>query len=294
MRARVPARTDRTQYLAAKSSLALAAPARDTFRGLQLVAPLNRSLAAKRKALESALDRVSIGGGVQRRGSHHRGQFRDRRAVSPARPRTCWPRSGRRSWPRMSWSSTTCCSRSRRRPSRKRPSSCTRPTRVHARDGIYDDGVKASYAALAKLLPARYGKTEMVGTWTQFAGPRRDTAARAAAGRSATAHRACSAAPAVAPAGPTPRLVSQFERAVKQAESGQAVEAELEFRQLMEAAPDQGGAAYNLGVQLRAAGRLEEAEQAFAAAASRAPRNAPALTELGLTQRQRGKFTGRS
>ncbi len=37
---------------------------------------------------------------------------------------------------------------------------------VHARDGIYDDGVKASYAALAKLLPGRYGKTEIVGTWT--------------------------------------------------------------------------------------------------------------------------------
>ena len=50
------ARTDRTKYLAAKSSLALAAPARDAFRGLQLVAPLKTSLAAKRKALESAMN----------------------------------------------------------------------------------------------------------------------------------------------------------------------------------------------------------------------------------------------
>ncbi len=48
--------------------------------------------------------------------------------------------------------------------------------------------------------------------------------------------------------------------------AGQGVDAELEFKQLMEAAPDQGGAAYNLGVQLRAAGRLEEAEKAFATA----------------------------
>jgi tetratricopeptide (TPR) repeat protein len=84
--------------------------------------------------------------------------------------------------------------------------------------------------------------------------------------------------------------VSQFNSAVKQAEAGQGVEAELEFKQLMEAAPELGGAAYNLGVQLRAAGRLDEAEQAFAAAVSRAPRSTMALTELGLTQRQRGNF----
>jgi tetratricopeptide (TPR) repeat protein len=86
--------------------------------------------------------------------------------------------------------------------------------------------------------------------------------------------------------------VSQFNSAVKQAQAGQGVDAELEFKQLMEAAPESGGAAYNLGVQLRAAGRLEEAEKAFASAVSRAPRSAMALTDLGLTQRQRGNFKG--
>ena len=48
-------RTDRTQFLAAKSQLALAAPARDEFRNIALVLPLKQSLAKKRKAMEAAL-----------------------------------------------------------------------------------------------------------------------------------------------------------------------------------------------------------------------------------------------
>src|SRR5262249_49118000 len=49
------ARTDRTRFLAAKAQLALAEPARDSFRSIHLVAPLKKSLAAKRKSLEAAL-----------------------------------------------------------------------------------------------------------------------------------------------------------------------------------------------------------------------------------------------
>src|SRR6187399_3561571 len=49
-------RTDRTQYLAAKSQLALAAPARDEYRKIALVLPLKASLTKKRKAMQAALD----------------------------------------------------------------------------------------------------------------------------------------------------------------------------------------------------------------------------------------------
>jgi hypothetical protein len=48
-------RTDRTQYLAAKSQLALASPTRDEFRDIALVLPLKASLAKKKKAMEAAL-----------------------------------------------------------------------------------------------------------------------------------------------------------------------------------------------------------------------------------------------
>src|SRR5262249_25936522 len=49
-------RTDRTHYLAAKAQLSLAQPARDAFRGVRLTAPLKKSLVAKRKALEDAMN----------------------------------------------------------------------------------------------------------------------------------------------------------------------------------------------------------------------------------------------
>jgi tetratricopeptide (TPR) repeat protein len=289
------ARTDRTKYLAAKSSLALAAPARDTFRGLQLLAPLKTSLAAKRKALESAMN-----------------GYRDAAAYNVAEVTTQANFEMAELYRQLA--SDLLASEKPKKlsadeleqydllleeqatPFEEQAIKMHEANTVHARDGIYDDGVKASFAALAKLLPGRYGKTEVVGTWTNsLTLPQKPLpapeAAPAAAGAAATPAMPAAAAAPVA-AEPAPRLVSQFNSAVKQAQAGQGVDAELEFKQLMEAAPESGGAAYNLGVQLRAAGRLEEAEKAFASAVSRAPRSAMALTDLGLTQRQRGNFKG--
>ena len=80
-------------------------------------------------------------------------------------------------------------------------------------------------------------------------------------------------------------------QAVARANAGAAGDAELEFRQLMEAAPQLGGAALDLGILLRTQGRLEDAAQALAEALRREPGNAPALTALGLVQRERGQFT---
>jgi TolA-binding protein len=48
-------RTDRTRYLAAKSQLELAAPTRDAFLGTRLVVPLDKSLEAKQQRMQEAL-----------------------------------------------------------------------------------------------------------------------------------------------------------------------------------------------------------------------------------------------
>jgi tetratricopeptide (TPR) repeat protein len=48
-------RTDRTRYLAAKSQLELATPTRDAFLGTRLVIPLDRSLATKQTRMQEAL-----------------------------------------------------------------------------------------------------------------------------------------------------------------------------------------------------------------------------------------------
>jgi cellulose synthase operon protein C len=288
------ARTDRTKYLAAKSSLALAAPARDTFRGLQLVAPLKTSLAAKRKALESAMNGYREAAAynvaeVTTQANFEMAELYRQLAsdlLASEKPKKLSADELEQYDLLLEEQAT---------PFEEQAIKMHEANTVHARDGIYDDGVRASYAALAKLLPGRYGKTEMVGTWTNsLVLPQKPLPApevpAPVEGAPATP---APAAPAVAPSTePSPRLVSQFDSAVKQALAGQGGDAELEFKQLMEAAPEQGGAAYNLGIQLRSAGRFEEAEQAFATAASRAPRSAMALTELGVTQRQGGNFKG--
>jgi TolA-binding protein len=48
-------RTDRTRYLAAKSQLELATPTRDAFLGTRLVVPLDKSMTAKQTRMEEAL-----------------------------------------------------------------------------------------------------------------------------------------------------------------------------------------------------------------------------------------------
>ncbi|MEO6366542.1 MAG: tetratricopeptide repeat protein, partial [Steroidobacteraceae bacterium] len=171
---------------------------------------------------------------------------------------------------------------------------------AHARDGIFDDGVKASYAALARLLPARFGKTELPGSYHAslvlpvpapiVVQPLNDVVAEGTAGAAPAAP--VSAIATVSTEQPSARFATQHERAVAQANAGQVPDAELEFKQLMEAAPQFGGAAYNLGVLLYGLNRLDEAEAALQEAVRRAPGSPLPLTELGLVQRARGNFAG--
>jgi Flp pilus assembly protein TadD len=52
----------------------------------------------------------------------------------------------------------------------------------------------------------------------------------------------------------------------------------------------EAAAAYQRGVQLREAGKLDEAASAFTESARLAPASAAPLNELGIVQRQRGDF----
>ena len=67
----------RTKYLAAKAQLALAQPLRDAFRAMRLIAPLKKSLVAKRNALEAALDGLQARRGIPGRRGHHGCDLRD-------------------------------------------------------------------------------------------------------------------------------------------------------------------------------------------------------------------------
>ncbi|MGC4028391.1 MAG: tetratricopeptide repeat protein [Steroidobacteraceae bacterium] len=282
------ARTDRTKYLAARASLALAQPARDNFRGLALLAPLNRSLAAKRRALEAAMNGYREAAAynvaeVTTQASFEMAElYRQLGAdlMASERPKNL---SG------DELEQYDVLLEEQAQPFEEQAIQMHEANAQRAREGLYDDGVKASFAALAKLLPARFGKTELPPAYS-----RTMTLPEPPPPAPPPADPADPAAPAAAPAGAPPafsaRLAAQLERAVQLAEDSRQQDAELEFRQLMEAAPQSGAAAYDLGVLLRSANRLEDAERAFATAAERSPRSALPQVALGLVRRESGNF----
>ena len=280
-------RTDRTKYLAAKASFALAAPTRDAFRQLKLTTPLNKSLAPKRKALDAALNAYKGAAAynvaeVATQSSFEIAElYRQLGAdlMASERPKSLKGEELEQYDLLLEEQAT---------PFEEQAIKLHEANAARAREGVYDDGVKSSYAALAKLLPARYGKTESAPAYhNSLALPR---AAAPAAAPPAAGDAAATPAPAPARAAPPSRLESQLTRAVTQANGGAGSDAELEFKQLLEAAPEFGGAAYDLGMLLRSQNRLEESEAALTEAVRREPGSAIALTALGLVQRERGNL----
>lgn len=294
------ARSDRTKYLAARASLELAHPARDNFRGLALMAPLNRSLTAKRRALETAMNGYREAAAyniaeVTTQASFEMAElYRQLGAdlMASERPRNLSADE---------LEQYDLLLEEQALPFEEQAIQMHEANARRAGEGLYDDGVKASFSALAKLLPARFGKTELPPVYSRSlalpeppppppADPAVDPAAVPGAGAAAVPP---AAAPVVTAAPEFPaRLTTQLERAVQLAESGQQQDAELEFRQLIEAAPQTGAPAYDLGVLLRAGNRLEDAEAAFATAVQRSPRSALPQVALGVVRRERGDFAG--
>ena len=72
--------------------------------------------------------------------------------------------------------------------------------------------------------------------------------------------------------------------------SGNATEAELEFKQMTLAYPRLSTPFVNLGILYRKAGRLDQSEEALKGAVERNGGSAVAWNELGATQRMRGEF----
>jgi tetratricopeptide (TPR) repeat protein len=72
--------------------------------------------------------------------------------------------------------------------------------------------------------------------------------------------------------------------------SGNATEAELEFKQMTLTYPQLSAPFVNLGILYRKNGRLEQSEQALKSAVERNSASAVAWNELGATQRLRGEF----
>ncbi|MGB6604507.1 MAG: tetratricopeptide repeat protein [Steroidobacteraceae bacterium] len=155
------ARTDRTHYLAAKAQLTLAAPARDAFRAVRLTLPLKKSLEAKRRALDVALDDYRLAADYQvaevtTAATYEMAELYHTLAqdvLSSERPKNLKGDA---------LDEYNSLLEEQVFPFEEQAIKVHELNAARAKDGVYDEWVKKSFTALAELKPARYGKTEQV------------------------------------------------------------------------------------------------------------------------------------
>ncbi len=156
-----PERSDRTRLLAARAQLALAAPQRDAFKAIRLVAPLKRSLDQKRKALDQALQayRAAVDYRVADVTTAASFEMAELYRVLGADLMQSERPKGLGAEEREQYDLLL---EEQAFPFEEQAISLHEINAARSREGLYDQWVQRSYAALAKLKPARYGKTEMV------------------------------------------------------------------------------------------------------------------------------------
>jgi tetratricopeptide (TPR) repeat protein len=153
-------RTDRSRALAAKATLTLATPAREEFKRIRLVAPLKKSLAEKRKAMEAALKAYEQAADYQvaevttaatyESAELYRQLGKD--LMSSERPSNL---------KKDELEQYNVLLEEQAFPFEEKAIKLHEVNIARAKDGDYDEWVQKSYAALAQLNPGRYGKVEI-------------------------------------------------------------------------------------------------------------------------------------
>ena len=159
-RAAGAARTDRSKALAAKATLTLAAPARDEFVRIKLVAPLKKSLAEKRKAMEAALKAYTQAADYQvaevttaatyESAELYRQLGKD--LMGSERPKNL---------SKDELEQYNVLLEEQAFPFEEKAIKLHEVNTARAKDGTYDEWVQKSFAALAQLNPGRYAKVEI-------------------------------------------------------------------------------------------------------------------------------------
>jgi cellulose synthase operon protein C len=159
-RAAGAARTDRSRALAAKATLTLAAPAREEFKRIKLVAPLKKSLAEKRKAMEAALKAYEQAADYQVAEVTTAATFESaelyrqlgKDLMSSERPKNL---------SKDELEQYDVLLEEQAFPFEEKAIKLHELNTARAKDGTYDEWVQKSFAALAQLNPGRYGKVEI-------------------------------------------------------------------------------------------------------------------------------------
>ncbi len=153
-------RTDRSKALAAKATLTLAAPVREDFMRIKLVAPLKKSLAEKRKAMEAALKAYTAAADYQvaevttaatyESAELYRQLGKD--LMSSERPKGL---------NKEELEQYDVLLEEQAFPFEEKAIKLHELNTARAKEGTYDEWVQKSFASLAQLNPGRYAKVEI-------------------------------------------------------------------------------------------------------------------------------------
>jgi tetratricopeptide (TPR) repeat protein len=245
-----PERTDRTRFLAAKASLALAAPERDRFRALKLTAPLSKSLAPKRRALDAALAAYKSAAAYNIAAVATEANFQIAELYHQlAEDLMDSERPKRMSEEELEQYDLLL--EEQALPFEDQAIALHQENAERAREGLYDDSVKASLAALAELLPARFGKTELDVPWSEGLLP-------------------------------DPEAAEFYQRGMQLRDAGQLEQAQAAFAQSANLAPISPVPLNALGLVQRQRGLFDAAAISYAGALAIDPQYAPALRNFGV------------
>ncbi len=259
------ARTDRTRYLAARARLALAQPERDAFRAIKLVAPLKKTLAGKRRAMEAAIAAYKEVAACDVAETTTAATFETAELYHTlAKDLLASERPKKLNADEREQYDTLL--EEQAFPFEEQAIAIHEINARRASEGVYDDSVRRSFDALAKLEPARLGKSERSENWITAL----TVAGAATAGEDA--QRA-------------------YAKAEQLASGGQGAEAERQLQRFEQQYPGYAAPAIDLGLLARAGGRLADSETALRRATTIAQGDAAAWSELGVTLRQEGKFS---
>jgi tetratricopeptide (TPR) repeat protein len=286
-------RTDRSRYLAAVATLELTASSRDAFQAIGLVAPLKESLASKKSAMERALAGYQQAAGysvaeVTTAATYEMGELYRRLAadlMKSERP------------PDLDADALEQYDLLLEEQAFPFEEKAVEVHELNARrvsDGLYDEWVRKSYAVLAEMEPARFGKqTEPEPFVTVLApqAPPPEPAPVPVEEVPRKNRKAEGAPPAVPPPAVDPASEQLFAQALQMLESGDFTGARPVLELLVAKEPTLAAPAVNLGMLHARELRWSEAEATLTEACRRDPASAVPLNELAAVQRENGRFS---
>jgi tetratricopeptide (TPR) repeat protein len=154
-----PALSDRARVFAANAAMALAEPTYDAFHGIRLTIPLKTSVAKKRKAMDDALKAFEMAAAyrvaeVTTAATYRSGEIYNefsKAILASDRPQGLSADA---------LEQYELVLEEQAFPFEEKAIELHEANAARTAQGLYDDWIKKSFAALAGLLPARYGKTE--------------------------------------------------------------------------------------------------------------------------------------